>query len=389
MAYPTLGQFSTPGYANTFIPGYAGDGESQKQFIVGWTLNEEAFAFNAYVTVVGADKPVFYYRKYKSEDFVRVSASDQAMRTWADGADMPKTPAGARFTNLLVELRRWGEHDFIGDMSEDYSDIGSQIPLLQKTLASRAMVQRAIDVQAALTTSGEYPSTGTTHYYAKWGVLANDSTIVGSGQTYPTGYFGTAGTNTAYDGTLDDPLFAKMLNHMMGIIQRRTNSQVQPKDLALVLNPNTAARLAKSREVRAYLAQNAGSLAVIQGKTPTYNGMMYGLPDPFHGLKVVVDGTTKTTARHDHVNDDAQVYVVADNQISIVARPGAVSGIPGSRSYGSLVVWQDKKRAMKPKTEPDAFNERVKVGLQDMYAVRLVAPEATATIADISAAATS
>lgn len=390
MAYPTLGVMSTFGYQNVYIPGYQGDGESQKKFLVGFTLNEDAFALNNYVTVVGADKPQAYYLKFNSPDFVRVPFAAGDDLRWMDGTDRPRAQERPRFTNIKYELLRYGDHDFIGDMAEEFSDIGSLIPIMQQTFATQFMVRRAIAAQTALTTSGNYPTDGTTHYYSKWGVLANDSTVVGSGQTYPTGYFGVAGTNTGYDGTLDDPLLKKAINHGLNLIQRRSNSQVQPKDCALVINPNTAARIASTREIRSFIAQQPGVTEIVQGKAPfPYTGMQYGLPDYLYGLKVIVDGTTKNTSKQDHVNSDSQVYVVADNQISIVARPGSVAALPNSRPYSSLVLFQHKKWAMKPETFPDPENHRIKVAFHDMFTVQLVAPEITFTIKDISDPATS
>lgn len=389
MAFPTLGVYSTFGYANVFIPGYAGDGESQKRFIVGYTLNEEDFALNNYITVLGADKPIAYYLKYHSQDFVRVPQAAGNDLRWADGADRPRAQENPRFTNISYELYRYGDQTTIGDMMEEFSDIGSQIPIVQDTFATQFMVRRAIATQTVLTTSTNYPSDGTTHYYTKWGVLANDSSIVGSGQTYPTGYFGTAGTSTGYDGTLDDPLFKKMVNHATGLILRRTNGRVKPQDLCLVVNPNTAARLAATREIRSFNAQQANSIDYTKGQGDFPMWPSFGLPNPLYGLRVIVDPTTKVTAKQDHVNDEVQTYVVADNQVSILARPGSVSGMKGSAAYSSLVLWQHKKFAMKPETFPDVENKRLKIAFSDMYTVQLVAPEGSFTIADISAAATS
>lgn len=383
MAYPTLGQFSTFGYENVYIPGYQGDGESQKRFIVGFTLNEEGFALNNYVTVVGSDKPIAYYQKWKSEDFVRVAHADGVDERWADGSDRPTAPETARFTFIPYELRRYGTHTFLGDMAEQFSDIGSLIPPIQEQFASRFMVRRSIAVQTALTTSGNYPS-ATTHYYAKYGVLANAASSLG----YPTGYFGTAGTQTIYDGTLDDPFIKKTINHAVTLILRRSNGTIKPSDLLLVVNPNTAARLSATREIRSYLAQQSGSLEVLKGQTPSM-WPTFGLPNPLYGLKVMVDATTKVTAKVDHVNDDSQDWVVADDTIEIVARPGSVAAMSGSRPYSSVVLFQHKKWAMKPETFPDPENHRLKVAFSDMFTAELVAPEITFTIQAVDDPATS
>lgn len=377
MAFPDLGKFSTFGYQNVYIPGYMGDSESQKRYLVGFTLNEEKYALNNIVTVAGVDKPKFFYQRFYSQDFVRVPHAAGIDLRWADGADRPRAQEGPRFTNEPVEVFRYGDMTFLGDMAEDVSDMGSLITFHQTAFSNQFMIRRAIAAHTELTTSTNYPTAGTTHYYATWTALIADDTAQG----YSSGYFGTSGTHYGYSGTLTDPLLGKMIKHGVKQIQKRTNGQVTQKDLVLYMNPNTADRLANSQEIRTYLAQQAGSLAVLQGKEPSVFDTM-GLPTPLYGLKVLVDPTVKVTTKQDHTNDDTQQYVVQDGLISIIARPGSVTGIPGSAPFGSLTLWQHKKYAMKPSTFPDPENRRVKIGFEDMYAVKLVAPEATFTIAN-------
>jgi hypothetical protein len=387
--YPGIGNFHTFGYHNVYLPGYMGDAETQKRLIVGFTLNDEDFALNNYVTVLGADKPEAYYLRYYSPDFVRVPEAAGKDLRWADGADRPKAGENPRFINQRFELLRFGDQTYLGDMAEDFSDIGPLIPTVQQTFASQFMVRRSIATQTELTTSANYPSAGTTHYYAKYGVLANDSTIVGSGKQYPTGYFGTAGTNTIFDGTINDPLLGKTLKHAVLTILKRSNGRVKPQDLVVMMNPTTASRLANTQEVRAYLAQQANSVDVLKGKGDTPAWPTFGLPNPLYGLKVLVDATTKVAAKQDHVNEDTQSFVVADGLIAVMARPGGVAGMPGSSPLSSLVLWQHKKQAMKPETFPDPENRRLKIAFSDMYVVKLVAPEITFTIKDASDPATS
>ena len=381
MAFPTLGQFSTFGYQNVYIPGYMGDGESQKRFIVGYTLNEEDFALNKYCTVVGADKPIAYYQKYNSQDFVRVPQAAGNDLRWADGTDRPRAQERPRFTFLNYELRRYGDHDFIGDMAIEFSDIGPLIPVMQETFATQFMVRRSMAAQTALTTSGNYPTDGTTHYYADYGDLANAAASLG----YSAGYFGTAGTDNIYGGTLDDPFIKKVLGHASRLILLRSNGRIKQEDLVMVISPWTAQRLATTREIRSFNAQSPQAADYTQAKG-IFSWNTFGLPNPLYGIKVVVDATTKNTAKQDHVNADVQSFVVANDQISIMARPGGVAGLAGSSPYSSLVLFQHKKWAMKPETFPDVENHRVKVAFSDMYTIEMVAPELTFTIADAATA---
>lgn len=377
MAYPGVAAFSTFGYQNVFIPGYIGDKESQKRLIVGFTLNEDEAALNNYVTVYGADEPKFYYTRYYSPDFARRPHSTGVDMRWADAAERPKAQEGPRFRNQLVEMVRYGTVDYIGDMVVDLSKVGPLIPIRQQTFAGEFMLNRAIQTITALTTSTNYPSGGTTHYYADYGDLANVAVTLG----YSANYFGVAGTNTILDGTINDPLIGKVLKHGVLTILKRSNGRIKPQDLMLLMNPNTANRLANTQEIRAYMAQQVGSIDVIKGKEPSL-WPTFGLPNPLYGLKVIVDPTVKVTTKQDHVNEDTQGFVVPDGLIAIVARPGGVSGMPGSEGFGSLALWQHKTWAMKPETFPDPQNHRVALTFMDMFAVDLVAPEVTFTIVD-------
>ncbi len=377
MAYPALGTFSTPGYANVYLPGYMGDGALQKRLQVGFTMNEEEFALNNYITTYGADIPTFYYQRWYSPDFVRVPHADGVDVRFADGSERARSEEGARHTNELVELRRYGEIDYIGDMAVEFSKIGELIPIRQQTMAGKYMIRRAIASITALTTSTNYPSGGTVHLYATWNALATAAASLG----YSATYFGTVGTHTALDGTINDPLLGKALKHGVLTILKRSNGRVKPTDLVLLMNPNTANRLANTQEIRAYMAQQSGSLDVLKGQNPSL-WPTFGLPNPLYGLKVLVDPTVKVTTKQDHVNEDTQVFVVPDGLISIVARPGSVTGMPGTEAFSSLGLWQHKKWAMKPETFRDEQNHRTALGFVDMYAVALTGPEITFTITD-------
>lgn len=377
MAYPAVNVFSTFGYQNVYIPGYMGDGALQSRIMVGFTMNEDEFALNNYVTLFGADEPKFYYQRFYNADFVRVEHATALDARWADGAEIPRAHEGPRSTNQAVELLYYGERDYIGDRVVDLSKVGPLIPIRQNWYATRAMIRRAIQAHTALTTSGNYPSSGTKHYYATWNALATDAVTQG----YPANYFGVAATDTIFTGTINDPLCGKALKHGVLQILKRSNGRVKPQDLVLLMNPNTANRLANSQEIRAYMAQQVGSIDVLKGQQPAL-WPTFGLPNPLYGLKVMVDATTKTTTKQDHVNEDTQAFVIQDGLVCILARPGAVTGMPGSEAFSSLALWQHKKWAMKPETFPDPQNHRVAIQFLDAYTVQLVSPEITWTIAD-------
>lgn len=385
MAYPAVATFTVPGYQNVYIPGYMGDGESQRRLMVGFALNEDNWTLNNYLTVFGSDKPIAYYSRFYHPDFVRIAHADGVDAAWADATERPKADPGARHTFESYELKRYSQSMYTGDMAQEFSDIGSLIKLNQDVLASRAMIRRSVFAHTELTTSSNFQTTGSVHYYAKYGVLANAASALG----YDTGYFGAAGTDNITVGTINDPVIGKVIKHGVKVILKKTNGQVGPQDLMLVMNPNTADRLANTQEVRAFIAQQVNSIDYTKGQGDFKIWPTFGLPNPLYGLKVLVDATTKVTTKHDNVNEDTGTFVLQDGLFAIVSRPGGVSGIAGSSSFSTLALFQHKKDAMKPETLPDVRSRRVEVAFTDFFTVKVVAPETAFVIADCFDEATS
>lgn len=383
MTYPAVQSFAVPGYQNVYIPGYMGDGEARNGILVGFPFNEEQWALPNYVTTIGQDKPKFYISRWYNADFVRRPHATSLDRRWADSAERPKAQLSPRQKFELIEMLRFGESAWIGDMADEFSDIGNLIKIEQENLAGQAMIDRTIQTQAQILTSGNY-QTSPAHFYAKYGVLANAAVTLG----YTAGYFGTAGTNTIADGSINDPLIAKVISHAVNTIALETNGRVTPKDLILVMNPVTASRLAKTQEVRAYMAQQAGSLDVLKGKNPDY-WPEHGLPNPLYGVKVLVDYTPKVTTKVDNTNEDTKSYALQTGALEFLARPGGVTGMAGSRSFSSVCLFQHEKDAMKPETIPDVRSRRIEVAFTDFYVPVVVAPETAFVVQDCFDPATS
>lgn len=378
MPFPIALPFQPPGYSNNYIPGYMGDGEAQNRLMVGYALNEDTIALNKWVTVVGVDTPRAFYPTFNSSDFVRLKNTTGNDRRWADAAERPVAMMGVRFTNREFLLERYGESSFVGNMGEDFSQIGSLITLNQEQLASRALVWRSIVAASVVTNSAKYITTAapavTDNYFATWASMI--ATLCGaSPKPYPTGYFGTG----LYSGTINLPVVKRFLGHCAKEIYRRTNGQVQIKDLLFLVNPTTALKLAATEEFQAYQAQQAGSLAVIRGETPEYTDLTYGLPERVYSIKAVADGTAYTLGapvQNSTVADyGLQTHVIPDDFICVMARPGSVAGMKGGKPFSAMVLFQNTKRALKPSTFPDQRSERVEVAVEDMFTADMVAPD--------------
>lgn len=380
MAAPFLTN-TPPGYQNVYIPGYMGDGESQKKLLVGYSLNEDVVALNQWVTVYGTDKPVAYYTQFNSSDLIRQKNLSGNDRRWADGADRPNAFESPRFTNRQYQCLRYGEGLWIGDLSEEFTEIGSLITLNQEFLASRALSWRSIVATAKVTDPTSYFTTSvpnvTDNYFATWTTMkaALEAASPGPGQ-YPTGWFGA----TLYSGTITVPVVKRYLLQAIKEIGRRTNGRVTEKDLLVLMNPVTAVKLSATEEFVAYLAQQSGSLDVLTGKSPNISTSTYGMPNPLYGLKCVVDATTYTlgapeVATQTNIDYGLQQYVVPDNFIAVLARPGSVAGMSGSSGFSAMAIFQYVKQAMKPETKVDVWNKRTEVGLVDFFTAEMVAPD--------------
>ncbi len=377
-----------PGYQNAYIPGYMGDGEAQSRLLIGYALNEDTIALNKWVTVFGEDKPRCYYPVFNSSDFVRLKNTTGNDRRWADAAERPTAMGGVRYTNREFLMQRYGESAFVGDMAEDVSQIGSLIVLNQEQLASRALVWRSIVAAAVVTDSTKYITTATPavtdNYFADWTTMI--ATLCGaSPKPYPTGWFGAS----LYAGTLTAPVVKRFLMHCAKEINRRTNGKVKMNDLVFLVNPNTAIKLAATEEFHTYQAQQAGSLAYIKGETPKVTDWEYGLPDLYYQIRPVSDGTAYTLGppiQSTTVADyGLQTYVIPNDFIAVLARPGSVAGMKGSKPFSAMALFQNTKRALKPTTFPDIRSQRVEVALEDMFTTDMVAPDCAFAVGDASA----
>lgn len=388
MAFPFSLPMQPAGYMNILIPHYMGDGEAHNRILIGFALDEDAVALNQWATVVGVDNPVAYYPVFNSSDFTRIKDRSGNDRLWQDSAERPTAMQGVRFTNKKFELERYGESTFVGNLAEEYSQIGSLITLNQDQLASRALVWRSVVAGAVITDPTKYFTSATPgifdNYFATWAAFA--TALSGAGKPYPAGWFGTG----LYTGTIASPVFKRFLGHTSREIRRRTNGRVKISQLLFLANPNTFGKLAATEEMHAYIATQAGSLAVLKGESPEFVEPVYGLPQPTYQFRMVGDATTITLgAPLDQSAADIaagisdygnQIYVLPDDFIAVLTRPGSVVGMRGSTGFSSVVVFQNKKRALKPTTFPDIRSERVEVAMEDMFTVDLVAPDCSFAI---------
>lgn len=373
-----------PGYQNIYIPGYMGDKSAHEKFLVGFTLNEDMIALNQWLTVVGTDSPRAYYPIFNSSDFVRLKNNTGRDRHWQDGTERPTAMQGPRFTNREFRLERYGESTFIGNMAEEYSQLGSLITLNQEQLASRALVWRSVVAASVITDPSKYITTGspapTDTYFASWAAMK--TALEGGGGPYPSGYFGA----NLYAGTINAPVAKRFFGWAVQEVQRRTNGRVKIKDLLFLINPRTAAKLAATEEVHAYLAQQVNSQKLLEGSDPAFDNAAYGIPQPFYNIRVVCDATAVAFGAPIDSPTDAdygmQSYVIPDDFIAVATRPGSVAGMANSASFSSVVLFQNKERALKPSTFPDVRSERVEVAMEDMFTVDLVAPDCTIAIGD-------
>lgn len=387
MPAPFSFPFSPAGYPNIYIPGYSGDKDAQARLLVGHALNEDILGMNKWATVIGVDTAEAYYPTFNSSDFVRLKGVTGYDRMWADTADRPTAMQGVRYTNRKFRLERYGESMLVGNLAEEYSQIGPLVTLSQDTLASRAVVWRSVVGGSVLTNSENYITSSTPavydNYFADWSEMIG--VLCGSGNPYPTGYFGT----DMYSGTINTPVFKRFLGHAAAFIQRVTNGRIKISDLCFVINPVTAAKLAGTEEMHAFQAQQAGSLAVLKGESPDFEEV-FGLPQPTYKIRVVADATSFTlgapVADSSSIPDfGRQQYVIPDNFVGVVSRAGTVAGMSGSAGFSSVVLFQNKNRALKPTTIPDIRNERLEVAIEDMFTAEMVSPETAFAVGDGSA----
>jgi hypothetical protein len=286
--------YTFPGGQTTYIPTLSLD------LMVEFTRSE--FPINRYVNRRKVDKMIGYYAAMKNDNQVRIVGPEQFY--WADGSDAPQYEGTGTdsFTFTPYTAKRYAYVERLGELGVQQGswDVLGQASRMR---FSQGMTARSYRVAQAITTSGNYP---TANYAATAGAIS------GSG---------------AWASATSSNLYIKnSLLYMQQKIVQQTNGVVQPSDLRLVINPNTAITVATSAEFVDFLKQSPDSLGIWEGGN--YN-QRFGLPARIYGVELVIDDTVYTSSAVG-TSSPTYSYTLGDNKAVMLTKQNAVTPSVGS-----------------------------------------------------------
>lgn len=351
MALPSA--WSAPGANTGYLPGF----DESANLIVGYSRNEKDFAINQYSTICTVDKWIGAWLKFDPKDAARITQADGKNFLFPDGTPRPvgtNNHTNSRLSWMTYELNRYSIPGSVGYVAVSQAAYDVKKKILDD-LATKAMTQKTQIGLTTLTTTSEFASSHVATA-TSWG-----------------GGFWSA-------GTVANPIIGLSLQKIRNQILKDTNGKVKPEDLVLIVNPDLAYTMSLSQEIRAYLSNQAGSLDVLTGKSPSMN-TTWGLPSPLYGFKVVVEGSTIVSAQQDvDPSNDTAAFILGSNTAIVVARPGGVSGEAGGSSYSTLVCLQDKECEMQVEIFDKPEHKLYDFYVADAYKYIVPAPETGALI---------
>lgn len=325
---------------NTFIPSFDASG----QLIVAYSRNPRDFKVNQYTTLTPVKKSIGYYLRITAEVAGRILHSNLVDRIWHDGNDAPSLT----WDNEAFEFQPYATNRYVKGFRLGYKAVDQAD---WKILASHA----AIAAQATMT--------GRT----QMAITALSTT--GNYDSGHSGTFASFGGATANAGTVAAPALKKGLLAASELILKDTLGVVQPKDLIFVVNPEDARKIAASEELMDQFKQSQYAWPwAVEGKE-VRNGM-WGLPDTYTGIKIVVEDAVKVTS--DKGETKVSTYVLPSGTGLLLARPGSLIGQEGATSYstGHFFMYEE----MTVEQRDDVDNRRHVGRVVEDYDFRVVAP---------------
>lgn len=333
--------YALPGANNTYAPSF----DTTGNLIVGFSRNLKNFRVNQYAQITPVKKSYGLFARFNPITNTRVQGVAGDNNAWPDGNDAPEGPVGNQ------------EFEFVPYLTERFTE--------PARLGYKAVEQAAFDIKK-FSVDGLGTQLMTRRTVLGLAALLNTS-------VYPSNHVSTAttlGGGFWSAGTIVNPIVQRTLMAAARQIEIDTASVVDYTQLSLIINPQTADSIARSAEIRDFIAQNPLVLAQIRGNEKNQNAQ-YGLPDQLYGMKLIVENTVLTTTNRNATTADTN-YALGANQAIIVARPGDLVQDFSGRSFSTLHFFMYEE--MNAEYFDDVQNRVHKMRVSDDYAAQVVSP---------------
>ncbi len=339
--------FAPPGGSNVVVPTLDLTGNLQ----VGFSRNAKRFAVNQIAKITPLQKMRGLYLYFNPLSLVRFPGGNTNQNYWAPG-----TMAPTGFNDLLeFEMREVVANRYCFPATIDQLAVEQATWNITKAhseaLAQKAMTNRAMLVANLITDSTQY-----------------DASHVATAATWGGG---------AWDaGTVTTPYILKGINAAAQVIQKDTQGLLNYKNLTLVMNPNTARKMAQSAEVHDYLARSQWALPQLRGDEKNQNSF-YGLPPELYGVKLVIEDATYTGDNKLHTAASPS-FAFPDGKAVLLLREEDLVGTESAFSYSAVHIfpYQD----MVVESFDDTRNKLMELRVIDNIAVKFVAPVSAALV---------
>lgn len=344
----------TVGYVgknDTYIPTLDLSGN----LMVGFSRNVKKYPINRYVSLTPVKKTRGAYLYFQPTDNARLPNLPQHNR-WAAGSNRPASNASLRgFEEKTFTTERYS---YTTELDQQAIDLANWPVLKRHTeeLAKDAMVARAYRAATKMFDSTQYPASN---------VVRADALASG----YLDG------------GSAADPRIFQAFSGADLLIQNATGGRVTPGELSVLMNHNTAVKLARSREIREYVMQQEGAYKQITMEKDSFNGA-YHLPDVLYRHNVVVE-SLQYNPNPKGSAADTFTPVVPDNSILVFLREGDLESEEGEASYSTCHVFVYGPDDLNVEVWPDNKHRKVEITVTDQTAEAIVAPVTAVLITNV------
>lgn len=296
-----------------------------------------------YTQMIPAPDINFIYFQLDPDDPVRLTDTN----SYAWGYDDYR-PTGRGFTikvqTVPDQLQRW---DFPWEIGNNtvrmWQKSGINIRMLfDRVRANHAQLHRSVRIVTALQNAA-WPAANT----------GDMNTIMG---TAGAGFDLSSGQQYQVDGT-PNPNF-QIIRKFFSIVHQRihlsTNAGVNGEEMVAVIPPKVARAMAYCGEMTDFLKQSPYAERLIK-----YNYDRWALPDTYAGFTLVVEDTPRCFINQNAAGVVANVtvpsqkdYILDQNAIYFVSRPGGLDGEFGGRNYSTVQCYHFRGEA-----RVEAFDE--------------------------------
>lgn len=346
MAVPGTG-YAYPSSTNVYIPTNSINTSVTTNLIINYARDINEFQVNKYAKIIPVKASQGYYVRIAVGQNARLQYPDLRDWLWQPGQNRPRGNWNTfGFQNFPFFTQRRAFTTTLDYKTVDLASFQLQ-PMHVAMCAQQAMTARTQLVTGAISDANNWYSTH-----------VSTATALGGG-------LWSAGSSTGH--YIQDSLYKAAIQCNLD-----TQGVVKPKNLSLIINPNTARAMASSQEIRNYIGNQVDAIKFLKGEAPTPQDM-YNLPRQLFGFPIYIEDAVVNRNRPTP-NDDftGNSYLLPDGTAVLLARPGELTGTEGGTDYSTVQIFAYEE--MSAESFNDNENRLLLLGVTEDIDVRVVAP---------------